>query len=182
MRRDQRASGANPSLPTPTERAADASAPAGSPGSASQGTASAQFWPETDWADRLLRGDHAGVIREYVAIYQPVTFPEIVDLLRPYLPVEGECGLQVGDDEQCVLYGDLSAELAGILHAMLADRQVIARPAITLYYDAAHPLRRLPVLIDVPDRPLTQPHWLPCTLHTQVPVTVKPVHRPAEVN
>jgi hypothetical protein len=191
MRRDQRASGANPSLYTPTEETAEASAATGAsgagasdaePSDAGAGAVAAPAWPGTSWADRLVRRDFAGVIREYVAMYEPVTFPEIGELLRPYIPVDGDCGLQVGDDEQCVLYGDLSAELAEILHEMLAQRQILARPAITLYYAASHPLRRLPVLIDVPDHPLTQPHWLPCTLHVQIPTTVKPVHRPAEVN
>ena len=166
MRQAQRASRAEPSLSPPS-------------------TASTSMPTDPvamDWSSRLARGDFAAVIEEYVAAYQPVTFPEIAQLVAPHLPVQGECGLQVGDDENCVLYGDLSSDLAEILHKMLDDRRLVARPCVTLLYDSAEPLRRLPLLADVPTRALASPHWLPCTLHTVLPATVKPVQRPAEVN
>lgn len=166
MRQAQRASRAEPSLSPPS----------------TTWTSSPSDPMAMDWTSRLARGDFAAVIEEYVAAYQPVTFPEITRLVAPHIPVQGECGLQVGDDENCVLYGDLSSDLAEILHQMLADRRLVARPCVTLFYDTAEPLRRLPLLMDVPDRALASPHWLPCALHTVLPATVKPVQRPAEVN
>jgi len=135
-----------------------------------------------DWEKRLSVGDFAGVIRDYVEAYAPVTFREIAQLLRNHLPTAGECGLQVGDDQNCVLYGDLSPELAELLHGMLGEGIVVARPCASWYYDAADSLRRLPLVSDVPTQQLDRPHWLPCTLHITVPATIKPVLRPAEVN
>ena len=65
---------------------------------------------------------------------------------------------------------------------MLGDARLVARPCASWYYDAVESLRRLPMIADIPTRPLDRPHWLPCTLHVALPATVKPVQRPAEIN
>jgi hypothetical protein len=114
----------------------------------------------------IAAGDLGGAVVEYVRQYDWVTFHELARLLEPHMPVSGNQALSLPDDDNILLWVEMSEEFASLVLDLLKNRRIFAHPAQTLTYLIDGGVLKLPPAYRRVKGGYKKPHWFPICFRT----------------
>ncbi len=118
------------------------------------------------WATLAEAGQVKAALVEYVRQGGDILFTQIQAALRPYLQVDGEQGLALRSNPNCVLWLGMSTELCAAIIELVTARRLYIHPVDGAAYRKHKTELQLPVLDKPTDEKLTRPMWLPSSLRT----------------
>jgi len=116
--------------------------------------------------EKVQRGDLRSAIIDYVAGFEWVTFVELKRCLAPYMEVEGDGRLCLGNDPNLIVWANVSEVFAGLVTGLLEDGLLVCEPASWLAYLMDGGTLRLPLAKRPPKNGYESSHWLPVCLRT----------------
>ena len=88
-----------------------------------------------------------------------VSFVEIVQLLDPYMPVQGDRQLTYPDHPTIVLWDEMSHEFCQLMLELVSEQILKCSPTEWLVYIADRMVLTLPLATELTQ--YQEPHWLP---------------------
>ncbi len=118
------------------------------------------------WMQLASAGQLKAAIVEFVRAKGEVLFPEIVDVMRPYMEVAGDQGLALRTNPNTVLWAGLSQALSELLTELTASKRIYIHPTELDRYKSIQQGIRLPVLKEPTDDRIPRAAWLPASVRT----------------
>jgi hypothetical protein len=115
------------------------------------------------WLGPARAGNLKEAVRQYVACYDYVSFPELQRKLEPYVPTRGDW-LIGGSVPHVILWVGLSSELCTAIEELIAEKALFYHPASPLVFLIDGGMLTLPIAKRCPRSGYKTDHWLPVCL------------------
>ncbi len=127
-----------------------------------------QVRPQLKWVQLAEHGQFAAAVVEYVRFYDNTRWDKLLQDFAQYTTTSGEFGLVLRHDTKVVVWTRMSMEFADWLSDFIAKKLIFLNPtSAENYTETKHPA--LPVLIELPEKKIDKPHWMPFTLRLVPP-------------
>lgn len=124
--------------------------------------------PQLKWIELAEHGQFAAAVVEYVRFHDNTRLDKLLADFEKYTPTAGEFGLVLKSNTKVVVWTRMSLQFADWLLDFIAKKLIFLNPTTAADFPAGnHPA--LPVLTDLPEGKVSNPHWMPFKLRLVPP-------------